>query len=104
MSTRKTELEQAVRDAFQPFTVKFEYPGRYLRDGIGFAVFDSEGCEIYREPIWTFSAAGAEAWIEAARREFISRGNPLGEWIKPTWMSEVLKPGDEMNEDEDTEV
>src|SRR5436309_6483495 len=98
MSKRKTELTQAVRDALLPLSVKFdvefEYPDGFLGDGdrVGFSIadlVDEEGAErreIYREPYWRFSAAGMEAWIEAARRKVISLGYPLSEWIKPARM------------------
>lgn len=107
MSTlRKIKVEEAIRAAFLPLTVEVTFPDGYfdlVGDRVGFTVFDLENREVYQEPYRACLLADAEAWIEAARRQVIALGYQLGEWRKPAWMSEVLRPGDDMDEEEDTE-
>jgi hypothetical protein len=103
MSTlRKIKVEEAIRDAFLPLTVDVKFPDRYFdpTDRVGFTVFDLESEVLHQEPYRTCLLADAEAWIEAARRKVISLGYQLDEWRKPAWMSEVLRPGDEIDEED----
>ncbi len=102
---RKIRMQEAIRTAFLPLTVEVKFPDGYfdLTDRVGFIVFDLEDSEVHTEPYRTCLLADAEEWIESVRRKVISLGYQLDEWIKPASMSEVLKPGDEIEEEDDME-